>query len=195
MIRKTLTILSLIALLLSVGLWGRSAYDRNVHVGIYRFLFLRDGLIGYGHLTDHEAVDITHQGILVASDGIDRTIKDMNLNVDPQADEQFIENVESDWWWFHRIPPSFVPAGAGWLPDLHRFSLGPHYGSGYILFLPLRTAVVVFALMLSWSWYVPLHRRHKRKKLGLCLKCGYDLRGSEDRCPECGEEFGSTYDS
>ena len=39
---------------------------------------------------------------------------------------------------------------------------------------------------------LPIHRRRKRKKLGLCTKCAYDLRGSKDICPECGQEFETT---
>ena len=57
--------------------------------------------------------------------------------------------------------------------------------------IPLWIPTLLFAA-LSYMLIVPVHRRRKRKKLGLCLECGYDLRGSKGTCPECGTEFETT---
>ena len=52
--------------------------------------------------------------------------------------------------------------------------------------IPLWIPALMFGMILFLCRPLFHHRRRKRKKLGLCLKCGYDLRGSKEQCPECG---------
>ncbi len=151
MICKTLTILSLIGLLLSVGLWGLSYFE-----------------VWYGsEKTDGFAI-VLGEGAMIY------------VCLPFEADD-------SGW-----SIQEFRGFDTRWLPD---YEYDPMFSLLLAWYLPLWIPTTVFAALSLWLGFVPLHRRRKREKLGLCLKCGYDLRGSKDRCPECGQEFVSSIEA
>ncbi len=73
------------------------------------------------------------------------------------------------------------------------------YRGGRIVYLVLGWQLIVsmwvFALpfaILPAIKLLQIRRHRRRMRLGLCTRCGYDLRQSRDRCPECGLAFVAT---
>lgn len=51
-------------------------------------------------------------------------------------------------------------------------------------------AIALLLVILPAIWLPRELRRRRRLRHGLCVKCGYDLRASPTRCPECGTATG-----
>ncbi len=59
---------------------------------------------------------------------------------------------------------------------------GLHFDS---VWCPIWFPIVLFGVMPA-VWVVRFRTRRERSLRGRCRRCGYDLRATRDRCPECG---------
>ncbi len=78
-----------------------------------------------------------------------------------------------------------------------RFQIHPDYGMihGWTFHQEQTTWIAIPAWLLAVLFgiapmigFIRLVRNSKRLKYGHCFNCGYDLRATPDRCPECGKE-------
>lgn len=61
------------------------------------------------------------------------------------------------------------------------------FGAVYLLLIAGSvTAIVLFVAGGAFVDRRASAKARRREKLGLCIRCGYDLRHTAERCPECG---------
>jgi hypothetical protein len=70
-----------------------------------------------------------------------------------------------------------------WWPKLTTINHGLHnyFSLNIPIWFIVAPSFILFVVTIG-----PVLRTRRREKLVRCLRCGYDLRGTPGRCPECG---------
>ena len=113
----------------------------------------------------------------------------------PFATEAFDQAPDhSGWWVWQHLTGGTMTADHGRFGfrlrtgsiDRNQFNRSPDVPFTYRLVeVPFWLLAAVTAVPAAVA-FARGRRRRQRADTGLCFDCGYDLRGSTDRCPECG---------
>ncbi len=147
MIRKSLLILSIVGLVLSVGLWIVSYFH------VYYF--------------SGQSIVSAELGAII----FQQMPGGGTIHVRDSRGFMYVRE-QLTWVGYSGLSTLSVPV----------YSLSP-----LVVICPLWIPAVLCAFAIWFNGrYARQSRRRKRE--GLCMRCGYDLRSSTDMCPECGHE-------
>lgn len=176
--KRLFTILSALSLLLctaTAALWVRS-YWRS------------DAIVYYGR-DGHYAVQWAAGLLLLGTDNVGTPNPRLGIDSwnnawkDPRLDNSLYKGSWGRWGFGH--DRTVTPITTLSTNTLASFPNPPAMLIHRRLSLPLWLFTLAFAIppcrAATIRW-----RAHQRRRNTLCVTCGYDLRASQDRCPECG---------
>ncbi|HZN66090.1 MAG TPA: hypothetical protein VFB66_12415 [Tepidisphaeraceae bacterium] len=177
--RRLLNFLTLLSLLLCVAvlaLWIRSfSVNDEIYVGYWN----------YRRHPNHPRIAVASSASVLRAPGAS-LIRFSNNCVGTIGGPCRRGPARNDGHWLHK---RHVPAGKSSVP-LPREWLGFHYGrsSGVLQVMFPDYAVLGVAAALPLLRMARSLRRRRGGEGGVCRFCGYDLRATPRRCPECGRE-------
>jgi len=116
----------------------------------------------------------------------------------PGSEQIYAPRTSKSWEFTHVSFPSQKPSGrrrfsfhsgfgasaSSWSDWNRSRSIVPTLGTSMYFSVPIWLLMLPF--MIACLMVMRLFRKRLRHIQGCCQKCGYDLRASPDRCPECG---------
>jgi hypothetical protein len=98
-------------------------------------------------------------------------------------------------WNFDTLSPRVNLSPPSGFALAHRMEPGRpgFHGDEWLVTLPTWLPMAVL-LVLPALWVSRFIRARRGRQRGLCPTCGYDLRATPQRCPECGRRSGRVFD-
>jgi hypothetical protein len=176
--RRVFTILSALSLLLSVAtvvLWARSYWIHDMwswsHSGYVSLHFVNGGVVLWWGVPNPGDRPVA-SSVRFIWDGLHRHWGDIHEPIS-QFPADRISPTMTVYWNF----AGFISAA----DDPQRVRQSPSY---HMLAFPCWFFVAIEALVIAVM--VRRMAAARRYRSGLCSRCGYDIRATPDRCPECG---------